>query len=828
MLADLRFAVRQLAKSPGFALIAILTLALGIGSATTAFSALNALLLRPLPFIQHQDRMLWIDEAIPAKDVDQTDICYADFLEWKKRTQTLSSVWVYAKRTIILGGTDSPEHLVGAGLTPGAFQAMGVQPIRGRNFLPEDYDPKAEAVVLLGYDLWQRKLGGSDDVIGQVVKLNSQPAKVIGIMPRGWRYPDMVDLWEPFRADAAEALRHGTFHYGGHAMLKPGVTLQQAKAEFATISAALAKEFPTTNEGLVATLREVREEAASTISQLTLLLFGAVMFVFLIACANVANLLLARASSRTREIAIRLALGASRARLLRQLLVESLLLSLLGGAGGLLLGLWGVDLMLTAIPVELPFWVRFGYDPRVFGFVVALAFLASLLCGFVPAWQASRPEMIDDIKDGGRSGGGARGHRVRHTLVVAEIALALVLLIGAGLMMRSFLALSRVAPGFDARGIVTFRVAIPDGMIAGAPDASVIFRGFFRDLMPRLAALPGVESVSGTSALPGLGIGGFNGVLIEGQPVPKSFADDNAAQSRLVMPEFFETFRIPIRAGRSFTAADDRSHPLVAIIDEVFAHKFFPNQDPIGKRFRLPGEPRLQSITTAPTQMTDAPRWYEIVGVAGSARRWVDRTDVPPTFYTAYDQGPSGYMGFMSVIMRVRGDPTPLLNADGPLRRAVLAVNPEIPIYLNYTMEDAINRSDNVWKRHFFSYLFGAFAGVALLLASIGIYGVMAFSVAQRTQEIGVRMALGAQPGDVVRMVVRQGATLVALGLAIGSVAAYFTAQLLAGSLYGVSPHDPLTFVLVPLLLATVALLACLIPARRATEVDPIIALRAE
>ncbi len=815
MLADLRFAFRQLAKTPGFTAVALLTLALGIGSATTAFTALDALLLRPLPLIQHQERMLWVNEAIPAKNVDRTDICYADFLDWRQRTQTLSAIWVYDTRTVILGGNEAPERVTGAGVSAGAFQAMGVQPIRGRDFLPAEDDPKAELVVLLGYDVWQRKFGGADNVIGQLIKLNGEPRKIVGVMPRGWRYPETADLWVPLGADAATAQRRGSFNFAGHAMLQPGVTLEQARAEFATISAALATAFPATNDGLVATLREVREEAASSAAQLTVLLFGAVMFVFLIACANVANLLLARASARTKEIAIRLALGASRGRLLRQLLVESLLLSVLGAAGGLLLGLWGVDLMLAAIPVELPFWLKFDFNPTVFAFVLALAFLASLLCGFVPAWQASRPEVVGEIKDGGRTaGGGARRHRVRHALVVTEVALALVLLVGAGLMLRSFLALNRVAPGFDPRGVVTFRVGFPPAMTQGVNDPSAIYRGFFRELLPRLEALPGVEAVSAVSALPGLGLGGFNGVRIEGQPDPKTFADTSYGQSRSVMPGFFETLRIPLRAGRSFHAMDDLNHPPVVIVDEGFAKKFFPDQDPIGKRFRNPSsDPKA------------APRWLEIVGVAGIVRRWVDREDVPPTFYTPYEQGASG---FMSVILRVRGDPAALLKADGPLRREVLAVNREIPIYLNYTLEDAIHRSDSVWKRYFFGRLFAAFAGVALLLASIGIYGVMAYSVAQRTQEIGVRMALGAQPRDVIRLIVGGGARLILRGLAIGFVAAFFAAELLAGSLYGVSPHDLSTFALVPLLLAVVALAACLIPARRATKVDPIIALRAE
>jgi len=808
MLADFRYALRQLAKSPGFTVIAVLTLALGIGSATTCFSALNALLLRPLPLIQHQDRMLWINEAIPAKDVDRTDICYLDFLDWRKRTQTLAALWVYDTRTVILSGTDEPERVTGAGLSPGAFQAMGVQPILGRNFRIEEDELNAPPVAILGYGLWKRRFGGDRHAIGQVVKINGQPATIIGVMPDGWRYPETADIWLPLRAAGTDPHR-GNFNYAGHAMLKPGFTLDQARAEFAAISAALAKEFPATNEGLVAVLRPVREQAAEGTAQLTLLLFGAVTFVFLIACANVSNLLLARASSRTKEIAIRLALGASRGRIVRQLLIESLLLGLLGGVGGQLVAWWGGDLMLAAIPIELPFWLRFDADPLVFAFTAGLAVFGAVLFGIFPALQASRPGLVDEIKEGGRtSSGGARGQRLRNALVVTEVALALVLLVGAGLMMRSFLNLNRVAPGFDAHGVFTFRVGFPPAMT----EDNDVLRRFFHDLTARLAALPGVESASATSALPGIGAGGFSGILIEGQPEPKSFADTTSALWRTVTPRYFDTLRIPRRSGRLFTDDDDEKHPLVAVVDEAFARKFFPDQNPLGRRFRFlekekPGGPA---------------RWLEIVGVSGSARRWLDRDQPTTTFYTPLAQNPAN---FMTVALRVRGDPA---NYAAASRAAVLAVNKDMPIYWAQPFERAIERADTIWIRRFFGWLFAAFAGLALLLASIGIYGVMAYSVAQRTQEIGVRMALGAQARDVIGMVIGQGLRLVALGLAAGFVAAYFTAQLLAGNLYGVSPHDPPTFAAVPALLAFVALLACYLPSRRATRIDPIVALRSE
>lgn len=809
-MSSVRLALRQLAKSPSFTLIAVLTLALGIGSAATVFTAVNALLLRPFPLIQNQDRMLHLDEAIPSKDVDSTDIAWPDFVEWRKRTKTLEALWVYDERTVILSTKDAPVRKLGSGLSSGAFKAMGVQPFRGRDFRPEEYLPGAEPVTLLGYGLWQSEFGGAEDIVGQTVKLNGQITTIVGVMPEGWRYPEIADVWVPIQRSESEAER-ASFEYGGHGMLKPGVTLEEAQAEFAAISAALAREYPATNDGLVAVLRAVREEATADVSELMMLCFGAVIAVFLIACGNVANLLLARASVRTREIAIRLALGATRRQLVGQLLLESLLLGVFGAAGGLVLALWGVDLTLAGIPNELPFWIAFKFDPRVFGFVATLAVASSLLFGLAPAWQATRAEVIDEIKESGRgSSGGVRQHRLRSMLVIGEIALALVLLVGAGLMMRSFLLLNRVEPGFDARNVMTFRVGFPSAMLEGAGDKDEVPRRFVRELIPRLAAVPGVESAAATSALPGIGWGGFSGILIEGQPEPTSMAAVEAAMTRDVTPGFFETLRIPKKLGRLFTEFDDAAHPPVALIDEKFAATFFAGRDPLGKRFRKLGKPG------------EPAKWIEVIGVVGNARRNLDREESRGVYYRPHAQSPAQ---FISIALRVQGDPRAYLTA---ARTAVLAVNREIATYNEMTLDDAIRRTDAVWMRKFFGSLFATFAGVALLLASIGIYGVMSYSVAQRTQEIGVRMALGAQSGHVIRMVVRQGLSLVAVGLAIGFVAAYFVAGLLEASLYGVSPHDPPTFALVPLLLATVALVACYVPSRRATLIDPIIALRSE
>lgn len=809
-MAELRFAFRQLVKSPGFAFVAIFTLALGIGSATTAFTAVNALLLRPFPLIRNQERMIHLDQAAPAKGADSLDVCYADFLDWRARSQTLSALWVFDRRTVIISTPGQPMRRMGSGLSPGAFQAMGVQPVLGRDFRPEDDLPSAPPVAIIGHELWQSHFGGNEEVLGQSVQLNGQPTTIIGVMPPRWRYPEVAEIWMPLRRDP-EVTHRGNFDVLGHAMLKPGVTLEQARAEFAAISAALAREFPQTNDGVVAVLRDVREEATAGTAHLTLLVFGAVMFVFLIACVNVANLLLARASARTKEFAIRLAVGAQRRQLVRQLLLESLLLGAAGALGGFIFALWGVDLMLTALPVELPFWLHFEFDGRVFGFIAALAIVSALLFGLVPAWQGSRPDMVDELKEAGRtSAANAQSHRLRNILVVAEIALALVLLVGAGLMMRSFLLLNRVEPGFDPRGVLTFRVGFPPVMFGNEEKMQQVTRQFFHDLLPRLAALPGVTAVSATSALPALDIGGPAAILREGEPEPETFAAVETALVRIAAPQFFETLRIPLRSGRTFTPHDDDRHPKVAVVDEVFARRYFPGQDPIGKRFRGLGKPE------------DKPEWLEVVGVVSEARRCLDRDEPNGTFYLPYGQKPTN---FMTVVIRTAGDPLALVDA---ARDEVLAVNPQIPIYNAISFEQAIERSEAVWRRRFFGSLFTVFASVALLLAVIGIYGVMSFSVTQRTQEIGVRMALGAEPRTVIVMVLRRGVRLVAAGLGCGFVTAFFVAELLAGSLYGVSPHDPPTFAVVPALLAAIALLACYIPSRRAIAINPVIALRME
>ncbi len=805
---DARYGLRMLWKSPGFTLVAVLALALGIGANTAIFSVVNAMLLRPLPY-QDPDRLVVLWETNPNLSSvflrTHNEASPANFIDWKKQQTVFADLAAFRYNDYNLTGSgDAPEQLTGNPVTANMFDVLKVKPLIGRTFRPEESEPQSERVAVLSYGLWQKRFGGDASIVGRTLTLNGNPHTVVGVMPAGFEFPaPFAQLWTALRfANDTPPSRTAHFLYT-RARLKPGVTIQQAQAEMDTIAARLRQQYPDTNADRNIRLVSLHEDTIARAKPGLLMLLGAVGFVLLIACANVANLMLARATARHKEIAIRTALGAGRWRIVRQLLTESVLLSIFGGALGVLLALWGLDLLIAAVPGEFTLfihgWNQVRLDKWALAFTLLISLVTGVLFGLAPALQASKTDLNETLKEGGRSSVGHARGRFRSALVVAEVALALVLLVGAGLMIKSFLQLIDVRPGFDPTNVMTAQMSLPGTRYA--KDEQVI--SFYEQLTARVATQPGVEAVGTIDMLPMAGSGGTTSFIVDGRPLVKPGAYPEA-NARTIDPGYFGALRIPVLRGRNFTAQDRAGTPGVCIVNETFAHLYFPGEEAVGKILRNP----------------DGMNPFQIVGVVGDIKHFGLDDEPEGYLYAPQLQMPNNSV---ALVVRATGDPT---NLTAMIRREVQALDKDQPIFDVKPMAQRIGETTTPARLG--SFLFGLFALVALTLAAVGIYGVMAYSVTQRTHEIGVRMALGAQPRDVLRLVVGQGMTLVAVGIALGLAASFVLMRWLASKLFQVNPADPTTFAGVALLLAFIAFVACYVPARRATKVDPLVALRYE
>ena len=812
---DLRYGARMLLKQPGFTLIAVITLGLGIGANTAIFSVVNAVLLKPLPYAQ-PEQLVMVYGHFVAFRTNQMRLSMPEYADFREQTRSFAASGAFDSGSANLAPHEGgvPERVERGSLTPEMFAVLQVAPLLGRVFTPEEAQAGRDDVVLLSHGLWQRRYAGKADAVGQKLTVSGRSQTIIGVMPPDFAFPPKAEIWQPlwFPKEQYDPQRRGARGLEVLARLKPGVSLIEAQAELDRLGAQLTAQYPQ-NYGADRRYRMIvaplLEEFVGELKPALLLLAGAVGFVLLITCANVANLLLARAATRRQEMAVRLALGAGRGRLARQLLTESVLLALAGGVAGWLLATWGVQLLLRFVPDNLPRMGAVSLDGRVLAFTALASLFTGIIFGLAPALQAAHPSVNEALRESGRTGAGARGQRLRNAFVVAEIALALVLLAGAGLTLKSFWRLQAVDSGFNSDGVLTLRMLLP---FTTHPQTSQR-AAFFRQVLERLRALPGVVAAGAVSRIP-MAPGNNTGTMTGENSAVGSAANPDAPQveteMRWASPEYFQTMGIALLSGRDFNDADVEGTLPVAVVDESFARRFYPNEDPIGKRIKR-GGPQ----STRP--------WKTIVGVVRSVRNQrLDVTSLPQAYFPVLQEADEMY-NLSFAVRSGGGDPLALAQS---VRAAVLTVDRNQPVFDIKPLRQIV--ADSVALRRLALLLLSVFAVVALLLAAAGIYGVMAYAVTQRTHEIGVRMALGAQARDVLRLVVRQGLKLALCGVALGLVAALALTRLIKMLLFGVSATDPLTFGLIALLLTAVALLACLIPALRATKVDPLVALRSE
>ncbi|HEY6232630.1 MAG TPA: ABC transporter permease [Pyrinomonadaceae bacterium] len=805
LLRDLKFSIRSLLKYPGFAAVAILTLALGIAANTTIFSTVDALLLHPFSF-PNQSRLLVLWEQNRAAGSMRGSVAPGNFTDWRDQNKSCEQVVAIDQISFNLSDGDHPERYPGYGVTRGFFDALGVKAAQGRTFLPEESEPGRNQVAVLKHSFWQQHFNADPNIVGKTITLNRKPFTVIGVMPADFNYPyNGGELWTPLIFDREQEHDRGNHYLRVIGLLKPGTTVQQAQADIGGIAKRAQQQFPDSNSGRDANVVTLTDDAVRGARTGVPILMGAVVFVLLIACANVANLLLVRAASRQRETAVRLALGASRARLVRQALTESALLGLLGGLLGLLVSVWAIQALAHGIPEGfskfIPGWSRLGINFNVLLFTFLLSMAAGMVAGLASIWHATRTNVNEALKAGGRGDSGRGGHhRLRGALIVSEVALSLVLLIGAGLMVRSFVEMMRADLGIRPENVVAMEISLPPDTYA---DENKRLQ-FYQQLLTRVESSPGVRNAGLVNIVPFSSNNNSSAFQIVGQP-PFRPGEAPYVERRVTTPGYFEAIGTALRQGRLFAAQDDSKATRVVLVNEAFAKKFLPGQPAIGQRLNMGG---------------DESENQEIIGVVADVKNDDIDEAADPTAYQPYAQTP---YRTMNLILRGSQDPAQLVAS---VRSEVRSLDPNLPVSNVKTLDQMI--AERVSPKRLMTYVLAVFALCALLLASVGIYGVMSYAVTQRTQEIGIRMALGARAADVLRLVVSNGMTLALSGVAIGLVGSFALTRLLANLLFHVTPTDKFTFGGVAITLVAVALIACYIPARRATRVDPLVALRDE
>jgi putative ABC transport system permease protein len=798
---DLRYGIRSLARHPAFTAVVVITLALGIGANTAIFSVVNAVLLRPLPF-DDPERIVWVWDTLPQLPTAPTSL--PEFLGWKEQNRSFEYLAAFQSGSMFIDAGDGPTETRVGLVTPELFSVFHVSPILGRIFTDEETLPGRFRVAVLSHSMWQSRFGADPNVSGRTIQLSGAAYTIIGVMPAGFSYPDRAELWRPLPIDPAK-LDPGPHYLNVVGRLKSGVTLAQAQADMSPIAARLSQQYKEKNAGHGVKLERLSNVVVGDIGLALYVLLGAVGFVLLIACANLANLMLARVGARQKEIAVRTALGASRLRIVRQLLIESVMLAIGGGVVGLLLAFWAVSWVVSLSADTIPRAREISIDPRVAGFTLLVSVVTGVLFGLAPALQVSRPDLTDALKESGRFTAGLRRNRLRSALVVSQVALSLVLLVGAGLMIRSFAKLNEVDPGFKPAQVLTLGVTL---LRSKYPEDEQVAQ-MFSQILERAATTPGILSAGAISDLPLTGSNTSDSFTIEGRP-PIAKEAEPSTEYHVVTPRYFESMGIPFLSGRDIAHTDTRQSPNVAVINDVFARRHFAGENPLGHRLRLQGQERDPLL---------------IVGVISNVRNLALDEQPTPEVYVPFLQDPlsTTYPRSMTIVARTKSDPGALA---GTLRAALTSVDKSLPVYALKPMTEHLH--DSLARRRFNLILLSIFSSVALVLAAVGIYGVVSYGVTQRTHEMGIRMALGATPRDVLQLVVRQAMTLALAGVGIGLLASLALTRLMKGLLFSVSVTDPMTLAVISLLMTLIALLACLIPARRATKVDPLVALRYE